>query len=180
MSSIAETASLLDLNDLSYIDAISQRILRLQALHNDSLTSLQLSIDSLTRQNENIAASIKSITSSQQTKQTRHDLKKLENQIFNTARSITSLNMQINSLKLSYNDNLKRLSSLHSTISLFQTPQNSNTPNNLIYKLYNATGVRIVNDEVVILNKQSNKISTLSLDDSYSDYFVSNFIWDAI
>ena len=58
MSSIAETASLLDLNDLSYIDAISQRILRLQALHNDSLTSLQLSIDSLTRQNENIAASI--------------------------------------------------------------------------------------------------------------------------
>lgn len=157
------------------------------------------SID-LQRQLENTLSSIKSLRSSSQTKSTKAELKKLENEIFDSARSLTSLNMEINSLKLSYNENLKRLDELETELaklndkfithaanlpidSVSTDPKTLDENTNLIkLKLYQSLGLKFNQDtrEVLILNKSKNSVSLLKIDDTYSEYFISNFIWDNI
>lgn len=157
------------------------------------------SID-LQRQLENTLSSIKSLRSSSQTKSTKAELKKLENEIFDSARSLTSLNMEINSLKLSYNENLKRLDELETELaklndkfithaanlpidSASTDPKTLDENTNLIkLKLYQSLGLKFNQDtrEVLILNKSKNSVSLLKIDDTYSEYFISNFIWDNI
>lgn len=152
------------------------------------------------RQLENTLSSIKSLRSSSQTKSTKAELKKLENEIFDSARSLTSLNMEINSLKLSYNENLKRLDELETELarlndkfithaanlpidSASTDPNTLDENTNLIkLKLYQSLGLKFNPDtrEVLILNKRKNSVSLLKIDDTYSEYFISNFIWDNI
>lgn len=146
----------------------------------------------LKRQLENILSSIKSLKNSTQTKTTKQELKKLENEIFNSARNLTNLNMEINSLKLSYNENLKKLDKLESELVKLNEKFISNTINdsksidentNLIkLKLYQSIGLKFNTEtkEVLILNKKKNNVSLLKIDDTYSEYFISNFIWENI
>lgn len=104
--------------------------------------------------------------------------------------------MEINTLKLSYNQNLKRLDELESELSKLNDKFVSGSVNlqlndsksvdentNLIkLKLYQSIGLKFNShtQEVLILNKKKNNVSLLKIDDTYSEYFISNFIWDNI
>lgn len=100
--------------------------------------------------------------------------------------------MEINSLKLSYNENLKKLDELESELIKLNEKFISNTINdsksidenaNLIkLKLYQSIGLKFNTEtkEVLILNKKKNNVSLLKIDDTYSEYFISNFIWENI
>lgn len=108
--------------------------------------------------------------------------------------------MEINSLKLSYNENLKRLDELETELaklndkfithaanlpidSASTDPKTLDENTNLIkLKLYQSLGLKFNQDtrEVLILNKSKNSVSLLKIDDTYSEYFISNFIWDNI
>lgn len=103
--------------------------------------------------------------------------------------------MEINSLKLSFNENLKKLDDLESELSKLNekfiistttTPNDENTieenTNIIKLKLFQSIGIKfnVESREVLILNKSKNSISLLKIDDSYSEYFISNYIWDNI
>lgn len=108
--------------------------------------------------------------------------------------------MEINSLKLSYNEDLKRLDELETELSklndkfishtaILQVDSNSTDSKvvdenaNLIkLKLYQSLGLKFNQEtrEVLILNKSKNNVSLLKIDDTYSEYFISNYIWDSI
>lgn len=110
------------------------------------------------------------------------------------------MNMEINSLKLSYNEDLKRLDELETELSKLNDKFISHTANlqidpdstdskavdenaNLIkLKLYQSLGLKFNQEtrEVLILNKSKNSVSLLKIDDTYSEYFISNYIWDSI
>jgi kinetochore protein Spc24, fungi type len=199
---VQDTLSILEIhNDIALVDAVNNKIHQLDTFTEENISSFQLRIDELHRQLDNILSSIKSLKSSTQSKSTKLELKKLENEMFNSARNLTSLNMEINSLKLSYNDNLKKLDTLQSEltalndkflinigdISHTDAHRDSNTDidenTNLVkLKLYQSLGARYDNDtrEVLVLNKKQNTVSSLKLNDSYSDFFISNYIWDSI
>ncbi|GAV26838.1 hypothetical protein PMKS-000294 [Pichia membranifaciens] len=172
----------------------------MDSLKDQNLASYSARIEDLERQLENTLSSIKSLRSSSQTKSTKSELKKLENEIFDSARSLTSLNMEINSLKLSYNEDLKRLDELETELAKLNDKFISHTANlqidpdstdskavdenaNLIkLKLYQSLGLKFNQEtrEVLILNKSKNSVSLLKIDDTYSEYFISNYIWDSI
>lgn len=202
---IQDTLSILEIhNDIALVDAVNNKIHQLDTFTQENISSFQLRIDELHRQLENILSSIKSLKSSSQSKSTKLELKKLENEMFNSARSLTSLNMEINSMKLSYNDNLKKLDTLQSELNALNDKFMLNTENisdpsshkdgantnadldenaNLVkLKLYQSIGLRYDNDtrEVLVLNKKENRVNSLKLNDSYSDFFISNYIWDSI
>jgi kinetochore protein Spc24 len=199
---VQDTLSILEIhNDIALVDAVNNKIHQLDTFTEENISSFQLRIDELHRQLDNILSSIKSLKSSTQSKSTKLELKKLENEMFNSARNLTSLNMEINSLKLSYNDNLKKLDTLQSELTalndkfLINTGDISHTNahrdgntdidenTNLVkLKLYQSLGARYDNDtrEVLVLNKKQNTVSSLKLNDSYSDFFISNYIWDSI
>lgn len=107
--------------------------------------------------------------------------------------------MEISSLKISYNKNLKKLDELEIELSKLTDKFNINNLNSidtknpdskyiqdntnlLKLKLYQSLGIKFNNEtrEVLILNKSKNNVSLLKIDDSYSEYFISNFIWDNI
>ncbi|KAG0682659.1 kinetochore-associated Ndc80 complex subunit spc24 [Pichia californica] len=194
---IEETISVFDIqNDLDLIDTINNKIQQMDSIKDQNITSFSIRVDDLKQQLENTLSSIKSLKSSSQTKSTKSELRKLENEIFNTARNLTSLNMEINTLKLSYNQNLKRLDELESELSKLNDKFVSGSVNlqlndsksvdentNLIkLKLYQSIGLKFNShtQEVLILNKKKNNVSLLKIDDTYSEYFISNFIWDNI
>jgi chromosome segregation ATPase len=202
-SSIQETISVFNIHhDIQLIDSINNKINQLDSLENQNIESFNTRIENLQRQLENIISSIKSLKSSSQNKSTRSELKKLQNEIFDSARNLTSLNMEINSLKLSYNENMKKLDDLENDLiklnNKFISNINSNdldsnpNPNsndlktlqensNLIkFKLFQSTGLKFnpQSREVLILNKKQNNLTLLKIDDSYSEYFISNFLWD--
>ncbi|ODQ48916.1 hypothetical protein PICMEDRAFT_14437 [Pichia membranifaciens NRRL Y-2026] len=200
-SPVEDTLSVFDIqNDINLIDTINSKIQQMDSLKDQSLASYSTRIEDLERQLENTLSSIKSLRSSSQTKSTKSELKKLENEIFDSARSLTSLNMEINSLKLSYNEDLKRLDELETELSklndkfishtaILQVDSNSTDSKvvdenaNLIkLKLYQSLGLKFNQEtrEVLILNKSKNNVSLLKIDDTYSEYFISNYIWDSI
>lgn len=185
---IVETTSIIDIqNDIALIDSVNNSFHQLSSLQHQTTDSIQSKIDNLTRQLDNIHSSIKSFKSSTQNKHIRNELKSFELEIFNSARSLTTLNMHLNTLKLSYNENLKQLDQLTSQLDDLQVTflRNSadvddvDAANIIKLKLFQSTGLKYdQNGEVIVLNKAGNSLKKLRLDDSYTEYFVSNFIWD--
>lgn len=200
-STISETASVIEIHDdLALIDNINNKLSSLDNYKQHDIETLNLRLEELQQQLDNIVASINTLKSSTDGKATRTELNKLNNEIFSSARNLTSLNMKINSLKLSYNENLRKLDSLESDLAALtenfinhtssvsidagpQDPRLIEENSNLIkLKLYQSLGLKInfQTGEVLILNKKKKNITLLKLDDSYTEYFISNFIWDNI
>lgn len=186
---VTDTISIIDIqNDIARIDTVNHCFHEIDLLQQQNVNSIQTRIDQLKRQLDNIHDSIKSFKNSSQNKLIRNELKTFELEIFNSARNLTSLNMQLNTLKLSYNENMKRLDQLeyqlddlNSTFLRNSDALDSLESSNIIkLKLFQSTGLKYDTEgrEVVILNKRKHTITPLKLDDNYTDYFISNFIWD--
>ncbi|TID16246.1 hypothetical protein CANINC_004245 [Pichia inconspicua] len=190
-SAVNDTISIIDIqNDLALIDTVNNSFHEIDLIQQQNVESIQSRIEQLSRQLDNIHDSIKSFKNSSQNKLIRNELKTLELEIFNSARNLTSLNMQLNSLKLSYNENLKKLDQLesqleelHATFLKNSDALDSLESSNIIkLKLFQSTGLKYNTEakEIVILNKKKNIITPLKLDDNYTEYFISKFIWDNI
>lgn len=188
-SAVTDTISIVDIqNDIALIDTVNNSFHEIDLIQQQNADSIQSRIDQLSRQLDNIHDSIKSFKNSSQNKLIRNELKTLELEIFNSARNLTSLNMQLNSLKLSYNENLKKLDQLESQLEDLNSTflKNSDaldsleSSNIIKLKLFQSTGLKYDPEtkEIVILNKKQNTITPLKLDDNYTEYFISNFIWD--
>jgi len=128
-------------------------------------------------------------------KNAKNDLIELENQMFKIANGLTKLNMEINSLKLTYNQDLKQLDDLEDQIQGLKVgfksklaessaePDEVSEKSKLIkLRLYESLGLKLDSGskEILVLNKQENKTSVLKVDDSYSEYFISNYVWNNI
>lgn len=199
VSPIQDTLSVLDLSeDLALIDQINTKLQQMQTLAHHDIDRLGARVENLQRQRENIELSMKSLHTSAQNKSTRSELKRLQNDIFDSARSLTALNMELNTLKLSYNENLRKLDSLDTELGALNdkfllTTQSQDLPtdaddpealeanSNLVrLKLFQSLGLKFnpESKEVLILNKSKNNITMLQIDDTYNEYFISNFIWE--
>lgn len=198
-SAIGETLTLFDLqHDINQINIISSKFKQMDSTSHQKIQSFNLKIDDLKKQLDNVKASIKSLKHSSSFKTTKSSIIQLENEIFETARSLTTLNMEINTLKLSYNHDLKKLDELETDlnqlrISFSSLPDISNSsldksnPNVINdrariikMKLFDSLGLKVDLEkaQITILNKSTNRLISLKIDDNYSDYFISNYIWD--
>ncbi|VEU22637.1 DEKNAAC103678 [Brettanomyces naardenensis] len=110
----------------------------------------------------------------------------LENRLFKIAGNLTTFNMELNSLKLTYNQDLKRLDELEDELSGLKNSFGLENSDDAVerakiikLKLYESTGLKLDPErrEVLVLNKSANKTTVLKVNDNYSDYFISNYIW---
>lgn len=198
-SAIGDTLSLFDLqHDINQINSISAKFGQIDTISSQNTATFNSKLDDLKRQLDNVKSSIKSLKQSTSFKTTKSSIIQLENEIFETARSLTTLNMEINSLKLSYNQDLKKLDELETDlnqlrISFSSLPDistaaldksNPNIINDrtriIKMKLFDSLGLKVDLEkaQITILNKSSNRLISLKIDDNYSDYFISNYIWD--
>jgi len=150
----------------------------------------------LKKQLNTLSNTINELKLSPKLRNAKNDLIELENQMFKIANSLTKLNMEINSLKLTYNQDIKQLDDLEEQIqnlkvgfklklaenSSSELGEASEKAKLIKLRLYESLGLKIdpENKEILVLNKQENKTSVLKVDDSYSEYFISNYIWNNI
>lgn len=121
-------------------------------------------------------------------------------------KAMNSKSSELDSLKVSL---AKQLSDLESTINqmhmskislskqrdelaeqkehaLANTVVENRNSSTMKISLYRSLGLHIEpgkdseNDRVLVFNKETNLTSVLELDEKYSDYFISNYIWDRL
>lgn len=108
--------------------------------------------------------------------------------MFKVASNLTTYNMELNSLKLTYNQNLKKLDDLEVQLDTVkagfrQSQEESSERANLIkLKLYESLGLKLNNEkhQVLVWNRSTSNAKVLKIDDCDSDYIVSNYIWGNI
>ncbi|GMM31187.1 hypothetical protein DAMA08_039320 [Martiniozyma asiatica (nom. inval.)] len=194
-AAISDTLSVFDIqNDIDMIDSVLTKLRSLDSHHSKEKSSINDRLVALRKQLKSLDESIKSLRLSSSSKSTKLTLVQLENEIFESAKSLTSLNMEINTAKITYNEDLKRLDELEQVLnklnnSLTLLPQ-SDKPQDahnaderakmVKLKLFESIGLKFNLDkgEVLILNKNENQVKSFTIDKNYSEYFISNYIWD--
>ncbi len=218
-SAVVDTRASFDIqNDLKLLDNISRNLQQLDSLQGSDLKEkrdrLMVSFytkfyckikvhkdktnigTDLKKQLNTLSNTINELKLSPKLRNAKNDLIELENQMFKIANSLTKLNMEINSLKLTYNQDIKQLDDLEEQIqnlkvgfklklaenSSSELGEASEKAKLIKLRLYESLGLKIdpENKEILVLNKQENKTSVLKVDDSYSEYFISNYIWNNI
>lgn len=199
-SAVSETLSVFDLQqDVALLGQIATKFEQLDSHASQQTAGFNAKLADLKHQLDQIRSSCRSLKQSSSFKSTKASMVQLENEIFETAKALTTLNMEINTVKLTYNQDLKRLDELENELNALRLSFSSslqNIPNSALdklnpnaisdrtriikMKLYDSLGLKIDVDqnELVILNKSQNKLVNLKIDDNYSDYFISNYIWD--
>ncbi|KAH3671881.1 hypothetical protein OGAPHI_000067 [Ogataea philodendri] len=188
---IVQIRSFFDIQkDISAMDTINNNLKKLESLRQDELDRHQDKLDELQRELDNFRTSITDLKNDQKSKDVKEELLKLEDLIFTVAKHLTSLNMELNALKLKHNQDLVKLEDLQNKLSdLEQTSVESDTSKNvserskaLKLKLYESLGLKLdfENKQILVLNKKSQKTNVLSLDQGYDEMFVSEYIWDNI
>ncbi|ODV77289.1 Spc24-domain-containing protein [Suhomyces tanzawaensis NRRL Y-17324] len=121
----------------------------------------------------------------------------LDNLKVSIAKTLNDLESSLSSLKLSKSSLGIELDEIkEKVVSLFNNPFERRENDDLLdqdshilkINLYRNLGVRIENfdtqenenDRVLVFNKETNLTSVLKVDDKYSDFFISNYIWDTI
>ncbi|GME83831.1 unnamed protein product [Ambrosiozyma monospora] len=143
----------------------------------------------LSKEVETLSQLVAELKKSDKLKDLTKEYEDLENQIFEKVKKLSVLSADFNSLQLSYNRDIKELEELR-----IQLDKLDNRYKNGDYdeadkvergkmikaKLYQIPGVKInlEKKEIYVLNKRKATSTVLKLDEEYSDYFISNFIWD--
>ena len=116
----------------------------------------------------------------------------LDNLKLSLAKNLNDLESQINSMNITKNDLMEK----YELVKM----KNDNLINDNILKnpdskaikinIYKNLGVEIESggegetenkqDKVIIYNKETNLSSILNIDDKYSEYFITNYIWDRL
>lgn len=106
------------------------------------------------------------------------------------AKNLNDLGTAINSLKLSKSNLESEIESCKAKLTQqfenLELPDESlmNQDSNILkINLYRNLGVRIENfgeDRIVIYNKEKDLSSVLKVEEKYSDYFISNYIWERL
>ncbi|QPG73761.1 hypothetical protein FOA43_001075 [Brettanomyces nanus] len=188
-TAITETNSGFDIqNDLNLLDSIANNIQQLDTLRQTDIEARRAKNNKLTKQLSTLSASINQLKGSNKMKTAQKQLIDLENQMFHIAGNLTTFNMELNSLKLTYNQELKRLDELENQLQemknsfeLSEDIEVAERAKMIKLKLYESLGMKldIQNKQVMVLNKRKNKSGVLKLE-NYSEYFISNYIWDNI
>ncbi|ODV86547.1 hypothetical protein CANARDRAFT_27741 [[Candida] arabinofermentans NRRL YB-2248] len=196
---LSDTRSMIDFeSDLNSINTINTKIKELDSINNNTLMQHRSRLTQLTNQLETVKTTIEQLKSSPKVQATKTSLITLENEIFQIANNLTQLAMDISSLKFKHKENINKLDELENNL---QELKESNYIDNTMgigrssggdsasisekskiikLKLYESLGLKLNFDkgEVLILNKQANKTNVVKIDDSYSEYFISNLVWD--
>lgn len=187
-SAVSETLAGFNINnDLNVLDHLGDQLKDMDRRRRRELDTQQSRIDGLKRQLATQNRMLEQLRTSEKLKQAKKDLMVSEDEMFKVANALTASNMEVNSLKLTYNQDLKRLDELDQQL---QTLRDRSDDADLVesvdrakmikVKLYESLGVKgdPEHKQVLVLNKGANKTRVLKLDDRYSAYFVSNYVWD--
>lgn len=168
----------------------------------ETIASLQKEIDVLTKisdENYQIISNLTNfdgVTNDRSADMKIQNIFKLFNQKFsqldtlklNIAKSLTDLESNINSLKLSKVKLSNDLSEVKTSLqNVLDSPDISNVTNDaniLKINLYRNLGIKIETidntDTIIIYDKETNSSSILTAGEKLSDYFISNYIWERL
>ncbi|ODQ80883.1 hypothetical protein BABINDRAFT_166452 [Babjeviella inositovora NRRL Y-12698] len=193
--------------DLQTVDRINDSISLLKTSRENQINEETTILANLTRQLEISENSLKEFQGSEPVLATAEQLQENERKKFTLAKNLNDLEMQLNNLNLQLNKLNNEYDKADQEYNNFIAYQEevplssgldgvtaSDDSTVLKLKLYRSLGIKIEQpgmaapdtnpsdllEKVVIYNKVQDTTNILKLDEKYSDYFVSNYVWDRI
>lgn len=172
--------------DLATLDRITENLDLLAEKRSGRTNEQRDILKNLSAQKKYLEASVHQLEHSDQRIKIQTSFQQLEQDKFNIAKSLTDL--EINQSIL--NTNLSILNETYEKLVLDEDNLLNNEVNEnfdsvvLKLKLFKTMGIVIDTksdpNKLVVYNKVQDAVNVLTVDDNYSNYFITNYVWDAL
>ncbi|AOA61635.1 Kinetochore-associated Ndc80 complex component [Komagataella phaffii CBS 7435] len=192
MSDLQETVSLIRSTienfqiepDVQTINQINENLSLLSSKRKLKLDHQLDLLSRISKQRDELKEFNKQLLETEDRQQTLKSIEELEHEKFKLAKSITDLEMNMNHLQNSISSltqNLNELEEQEKAVISNDLQENYDSTV-LRLKLFKSMGLMIDTskdkDQIIIYNKDKGVSDILPVEENYSDFFVSNYVWD--
>ncbi|ANZ76489.1 BA75_04038T0 [Komagataella pastoris] len=192
MSDLQETVSLIRSTienfqiepDVQTINQINENLSLLSSKRKLKLDHQLDLLSRISKQRDELKEFNQQLLETEDRQQTLKSIEELEHEKFKLAKSITDLEMNMNHLQNSISSltqNLNELEEQEKAVISNDLQENYDSTV-LRLKLFKSMGLIIDTskdkDQIIIYNKDKGVSDILSVEENYSDFFVSNYVWD--
>ncbi|ODV98150.1 hypothetical protein PACTADRAFT_635 [Pachysolen tannophilus NRRL Y-2460] len=189
--------------DLTTLDRINENLLLLKNKKLDNIDEQKNLLKNLSLEYDDLNIEIEMLKNSENKNQIKQEIFKLNNLNFKIAKNLNNFEINLNLLRLNLENLKKRKIELdNKELKILEDDSIENFNSILLkLKLFKKMGIimhfdkkiididensqdleisNLENDKVIIYNKEEDATNVLNIDDKYSTYFISNYIWERV